>query len=658
MTYQEHSIDDGDLRAANQQSEVVRLRKKLADSQKLLHTVLEANLLSFVLVDRSYVVRARSIRATSNARKFLHIEFREGDNLSELVPSSYAKELIASIDAAFEGQTIKRERKFPDQNGQLRYFNFIYSPVPSDSGEIQLVNVSAIDITDRVSVAHALEKSETKYGELYTRTPAMLHSIDNDGFMISVSDYWLEVMGYTREEVIGKKSIDFIAPEFREYARNRITELRGLGAVRDVEYGFIKNNGEIITVLLSAIAEEDDDGEVICYNAVLTDITERKKAEINLRDSEEHFRTLFETSAEGIIISRMSGRILNANRAAARILGYNNAPELLAVNGLGLFADNEIREHFFTELSRNLYVYHHETQLRKKDGTTIEVTGSMNLIHDSRSGEHLVQTIFSDNTERKYAEKVLRDSEEKLRKANATKDTFFSIIAHDLKNPFSAIMGYSEMMDKNFDVYTDEQKRSFVRSIRKAADSTYKLLENLLDWASAQMGIIQFQPVTFNLGELCETTLSALNSTLEAKNIRFTMGIPKNTMVFADENAMTTVLRNLLTNAIKFSEAGGTVMLSTEDLGDEIRVNVADTGTGINSKYLDRLFRIDVRFKRKGTHGEKGSGIGLLLCKEFVERNGGEITVISEEGAGSVFSFTIPKHQSERTPVSFPESSF
>jgi signal transduction histidine kinase len=236
----------------------------------------------------------------------------------------------------------------------------------------------------------------------------------------------------------------------------------------------------------------------------------------------------------------------------------------------------------------------------------------------------------------------LKDSNKKLTILNATKDKFFSIIAHDLKNPFNSILGFSELLIEEFRELTEEKKLEFIRNIHYSSRRIYVLLENLLEWANTQTGNIRYHPEVIDLDEVLETNYALMRNKFDEKGIRFVKELPYDANFFADYNMISTVIRNLLANAIKFTETGE-IKVSGRIKENHMEVSISDTGTGIPEKASAGIFEIDYRKSTSGTRSEKGSGLGLLICKEFVLKNGGEIFVRCEEGKGTTFTFTVPR---------------
>ncbi len=236
----------------------------------------------------------------------------------------------------------------------------------------------------------------------------------------------------------------------------------------------------------------------------------------------------------------------------------------------------------------------------------------------------------------------LKQSNEQLKLLNATKDKFFSIIAHDLRNPFNVLIGLSDIMQRNYDKLSPDKIQKYSEIISLSAKSGYNLLENLLQWSRSQTGNISYSPVKLQLSSVIEETLDLLAANAEKKGVIIQQMVDSNFTVFADESMLLTILRNLISNAIKFSFENGKVVISAKTVEGMAQISISDNGIGIPADKIDNLFRIDVNYTTKGTANESGTGLGLLLCKEFVERHNGKIWVESQEGKGSTFYFTVP----------------
>lgn len=238
-------------------------------------------------------------------------------------------------------------------------------------------------------------------------------------------------------------------------------------------------------------------------------------------------------------------------------------------------------------------------------------------------------------------EKIIQQNKE-LQELNATKDKFFSIISHDLKGPLNSLTSFSGLLINYFDSLSKEEIQTLAKDLDKSLKNLFALLENLLEWSRSQTGAIEFKPEAFNLSELMQENIDLLTAQAGTKEITLHYPNAQPVTVMAHKNSVTTVIRNLISNAIKFTPKGGTITLSATKNNEEALISIADTGVGMSKEVIDKIFRIDAKHSTKGTADEKGTGLGLVLCKDFVEKNKGSIGVQSEEGKGSTFYFTLP----------------
>ena len=240
-------------------------------------------------------------------------------------------------------------------------------------------------------------------------------------------------------------------------------------------------------------------------------------------------------------------------------------------------------------------------------------------------------------------DKLIR-SEEKLKNLIASKDKFFSIIAHDLKGPFSGFLGLSELIALHFDNLDKEAVTQMAKSLHKSAKQLFALLENLLEWSKIQRGLVELTPGNVRLHKLVAKNIQLMEANAEKKNIILINNIDVYQTVFADFNMISTVFRNLLSNAVKFTDKNGEIIISSHKAeNNAIEITVSDNGVGMSSEAIDKVFRIDSRYTSPGTSDEKGSGLGLLLCKELIEKNKGSIRIESVKGKGSDFIVSLPE---------------
>lgn len=252
-----------------------------------------------------------------------------------------------------------------------------------------------------------------------------------------------------------------------------------------------------------------------------------------------------------------------------------------------------------------------------------------------------MQHKFDFETQKKEAE-IYRLKNIELKNANASKDKFFSIIAHDLKSPFSSIISFVNLVKNSFDRYRKKELLSLVGELETTTINTFNLLENLLEWSRMQSGVIEFKPGLFNLTEIIKSVIEIKSQKAKEKEIELRFNREEDLITYGDKNMIETVLRNLINNAIKFTHSKGTIKVKASKKDGKIGVSIKDNGIGIKPEHLGKLFNIESNFSTFGTANEKGTGLGLILVNEFIRKNKGKITVKSEIGKGSNFTFYLP----------------
>ena len=256
---------------------------------------------------------------------------------------------------------------------------------------------------------------------------------------------------------------------------------------------------------------------------------------------------------------------------------------------------------------------------------------------------NLQKNLQQEIDKRKQAEDELRVLNRQLEDANASKDKFFSIIAHDLRGPFTGLLGLTEVLAESLEFYSEDKITHFVSQIHKSAGKVYALLTNLLEWSRLQRNLIEQHPMNVALHELTGRNAQLLEAGAEQKQIRIRNLVPEGTMVYADRNMLDTTVRNLVSNALKFTKNGGNIAISATPNHQRVEIAVSDTGIGIPQEKLPKLFRIEEHYQRAGTANESGTGLGLALCKELIEKNDGTIWIESDVEKGTTVKFTLPK---------------
>lgn len=313
-------------------------------------------------------------------------------------------------------------------------------------------------------------------------------------------------------------------------------------------------------------------------------------------------------------------------------------------------ADRNIIETIANQTSLNIHRRAIERHLRWSEERYRKLSSELEQkVKERTSDLELVnQQLQKELHERIQAEQALRKNQVELEELNATKDKFFNIVAHDLKNPFTSLLGSSELLYQNIGKLDETNIRKLANILNDSAKRGYAILQNLLDWSRSQTGMLKINPEVINLREIVEENIINLELFAANKEIKVLSNVRSDILIYADKNIINTVLRNLISNALKFSYRTGVVYINAKSGKKEIAISVKDSGIGISEEKIKTLFRIDTKHSLTGTENEIGTGLGLKLCKEFVEKHGGRIWVESEENKGSEFIFTIPVHRKNK----------
>jgi signal transduction histidine kinase len=259
-------------------------------------------------------------------------------------------------------------------------------------------------------------------------------------------------------------------------------------------------------------------------------------------------------------------------------------------------------------------------------------------------GSEEVIVIVRNITERKKAELEIQLKNEALQRVNSEKDKLFSIIAHDLFNPFQTLLGFSSAMGEDLLNLPLEKIQKIAVNMRASANKLFYLLENLLEWSQIQRSVLGFKPRSFLLSDKISDIIDVVCDTADKKMITISHEIPEGLNIMADMQMFESLMRNLIFNAVKFTPNGGKVYITALPVSDNsVEISVSDTGIGMDQNMIDHLFQLNEQVNRCGTEGESSTGLGLIICKDFIERHRGEIVVESEVGKGSTFRFTLPR---------------
>lgn len=302
-----------------------------------------------------------------------------------------------------------------------------------------------------------------------------------------------------------------------------------------------------------------------------------------------------------------------------------------------------------SDLKAGRFISECEGEYVTKDGNKIPILFSAAPMLSRKNDVEGIIFVAQDITERKENEKKIQEfigklteSEKSLKELNASKDRFFSIIAHDLRSPFSALLGYSEIIASEYKDLTPEELKEFATNLHDQAKSVFELLENLLTWSRIQTGRIVYEPQFFPVSKIMKDIGKLYEENAKQKGISVICACDTNVMAYADSNMISTVLRNLVSNALKFTPTGGEIRIAAEKVEKQCKIMVSDTGKGIPEETRKRLFKIDQNVTTLGTNAEKGTGLGLILCKELLVKNNGTLELTSAVDGGTTFTISLP----------------
>jgi PAS domain S-box-containing protein len=494
---------------------------------------------------------------------------------------------------------------------------------------------------DELEQAKALAIAESaKYTELYDFAPSGYFTLSPTGEISGLNLTAANMLGKERL-LLKKRPLGFyISSETKPVFSDFLEKVFQSKVKEDCELAISENGNSEMWVHLSGIASEN--GQQCFITAV--DITERRLA-ANKLQAEQSFRSSIELSLRsGIAIVDDNGRQIYVNPFFCKLVGWTEEDLLGKIAPFvywptdQLQAINEAFRHTLTGVAPQEGF---ELEFVRKDGIHFPALVIISPFSNGKQRTGWLANVI-DITKHKLAEEALQKSESNLRELNATKDKFFSIIAHDLKSPFNSIIGFSEILVEQIQENDYEGIEKYAGIIYQSSHRAVDLLANLMEWARSQTGRMDFKPEILELGDVISEVVELLSDAALKKAITISTKLPVTAIAKADRPMISTVLRNLLANAIKFTRPGGEIIISTLENQSGLTVSVTDNGIGIPRNLIDKLFRLDVGFTTQGTEKEQGTGLGLILCKEFIEKHGGKIWAESTEGVGSTFCFILP----------------
>ncbi len=501
------------------------------------------------------------------------------------------------------------------------------------------------DITKYRTTITALKESEQRYHSLVEDSPALIRRFNKDGIVNYINSYYAEYYNKTPESILGKNIFKLFNIEDRNIFKENLKRLTPKNPIVEYQQKIHLPKGNTRWQKWTDRALFDSEGNIVEYQSVGMDFTRLKNTEIQLEEQKNKLNAIFDNALMGITVLNKDGDIIMANPKFIEMT--NPKVDITTLNYFDFLdssqkteATNNITNIFEGKLKKiNI-----QRKIHRKDGSIFwaDIFTSPISMKDGKVTE--IAGLIIDITERHKMEVELKASEKKLKKLNNTKDKLFSVIAHDIRNPFNAILGFSTILDNNLDSLSSAEIKEFISKIVEASEQTYKLLEDLLTWAKSQLGQLKANPCKVNPEYIIQECINSLKSLARNKNININISTLNTSCIYADSEMIKFVFRNLLHNAIKFSHPNSKIDCIINDVNENIvSITIKDYGVGIKKEKLDILFNLEEFLTTNGTAHEKGTGLGLSLSKEMVELNNGKIEVFSKTEKGSEFIITLPQ---------------
>jgi len=541
------------------------------------------------------------------------------------------------LDAEAESRknlsTYRVEVRMINPDETIRVSRFVSTPTVIEDDTISWDGIE-LDITDLKKAQDDLFQNQFLLESITDGLPDSIFAKDLDGCYLFVNSALAKRANKTRQELLGKNNSAVFLPHQADRTLEMDLEIMKSGKSQTFEEQ-LTSSSENGTFLTTKGPIKDRQGKTIGLFGIARDITERKKAEETLRVSQEKFELAFSSNTNAILIQdEQTGRYLEANASTTKIFGYSQ-DEILGKTSLELnfYRNLAFRKKILDALKNDGFIQNMEIMGQHKSGLVLHLLLAVTRLYVDN--KPLLYINIQDITERKLIEL-------ELQKLNLDKDRFISILGHDLRGPVNSIIGLMDILNTNMKDMKDAEIKEVIDLVSHSARNTSKLLDDVLLWATAKSGKMNFNPQKLNITENCQTIIELLQFTAKSKNIEVEMVSDPSLEVYADKNMLDTIIRNLISNAIKFTHDDGKIILKTQKDNEKTIISITDNGVGISTKDISKIFDKSQLFSSIGTNEEKGTGFGLKLCQEFVEKHDGKIWVESEVGKGTTFYFTMP----------------
>jgi len=465
------------------------------------------------------------------------------------------------------------------------------------------------------------------------------------GEISKVNAKFLELTGYDNNEILKLSVKDITDPEdfaiekelFKETLKNKKKKFT-------IEKRYICKDGSRIWAKLHTNLHWNSDNELELIFGFIEDITQRKEAENALSENEKKYRYLTEKATDIIYTISLDSKVTFYNKAIERI--FEATTEEIEKNNytyLMLPQDKEFAQKLHSDIFNGKKPPIFEHGFKTPKGKLVYLECSVTPLFNNENKVMGALGIARDITDKRKAQDELKKGKEALEELVKTKDKFLSVIAHDLRDPFNVLIGYSDLILNDIENITKEDLKKYIQAINNSSNNSFTLLKNLIDWSKTESDRLVYTPEKLNISRIISRTIESLKFSAEIKNIKIKFNFEEDIYLISDDNMLKTVLRNLITNSIKYSYKYSEILITLIEEKNQFVVSIMDTGAGISKENKEKLFLNNHNFTERGTTNEKGSGLGLLICKEFINKWNGRLWIESELREGSTFSFSIPK---------------
>jgi PAS domain S-box-containing protein len=383
------------------------------------------------------------------------------------------------------------------------------------------------------------------------------------------------------------------------------------------------------------------------YTFLLGDVRKRRKLTQELSENRTKLKAIIDTTPAMIFVKDLNRNFTLVNKSFEATFGITEG-EILMKDNSKIVSDEDFiiaKKEDELVMTEGKIIWNIERPFILPDKSKMFVSINKAPLFDENHDVIGLVGVMDDITKRKVYEDEIEKSREELVKINSQKDKFFSIIAHDLRSPFAGMLGLSELLLEEYPDFSEDERKYYIRQIHFSLKNLLSLVDNLLTWARLQINRIDFAPEEVNLKEIIFSVFQTQQITANNKKISLNSNLEHDINIFADPDMIETVIRNLVSNAIKFTNSDGAINVNVINFDDSVTVEVEDNGIGMSKEVANNLFNLEKKVTTKGTNNEQGTGLGLIICKEFIERHKGTILVKSELGVGTTISFTIPKNK-------------